>query len=206
MKRSLSLCLFLVCVLTAAVFAGSNPDAKVAIHVRAHSAKAGCTLTPTISSCSDIVTTLASDNVDAFIVFYDLTSYTGCSYSLRWPAAWGSAALTSCSDLDIGTITLPDSTQYKAHTWTSCQVKSICVAGFLWIYSNGPGYIRAIEPANNDLGLQMLDCGNPKLLDWVHKSCRAGLSGATGDTNCDCPDIPEATVPTRWGEIKSLFE
>jgi hypothetical protein len=204
MKRPLLLTLFVVCVLATAVLAGNNPNAKLAIHVRVHATKNPCSVN--ITSCSDISTTEASDNFDAFPIFFDLVEYKGCSYSLTWPDWTYSAALTSCSDFVIGDITLPGPNQYAAHSWTTCQETDICIPGFVWLYADGPGLIYALDPSAPDLGLEVLDCESPNGgLDTPVKACKAGVSGESGDPDpCDCPPY-NATLPTTWGEIKSLF-
>ena len=93
MKRPLLLSLFVVFVLATSMLAGDNPDVKLAIHVRAHATKNPCSVN--ITSCSDISTTESSDNFDAFPIFYDVVEFTGCSYSLTWPAWTYSAARQS---------------------------------------------------------------------------------------------------------------
>jgi type 1 fimbria pilin len=76
MTRVLMIALVLTLALSAAAFAaGLNPDAKVAVHVRAHSAKAGCTVN--ITGCGDIVTTEPGYSIDAFTVFFDLAEFLG---------------------------------------------------------------------------------------------------------------------------------
>ena len=102
MKRVLVIALALTLALGALAFAGLNPDAKVAVHVRPHNAEAGCAVT--FATCADIVTTEPSYNVGAFPVFFDLVEYLGCEYGLCWPAWAYSAAFTNCADLIIGSI------------------------------------------------------------------------------------------------------
>ena len=84
--RVLVIALALTLMLSALATAGNNLDAKVAVHVRPHNAKAGCTITPAIVGCGEIVTTEPGFSVDAFPVFFDLNEYLGCEYGLCWPA------------------------------------------------------------------------------------------------------------------------
>jgi hypothetical protein len=197
---SLALVMSIMCV-TPAAFAGNNPAAKVAIHVRAHSAKAGCTLTPAITGCEDIVTTLTGSSVDAFPVFFNLTEYKGCSYSLSWDASWGSADFTSCSDLVIGDIVYGGPDEYAAHTWTTCQT-GVCVPGFIWLYPSSAGRICAIDPSSPDLGLDVLDCAQG--LDGMAQNFCAGMNGAAGDDPC-AEAAPECQVEPTSIDFGTVF-
>jgi hypothetical protein len=202
MKRSLLIGLLLVCVLSTLAMAARNPDAKVAIYVRPHNAKAGCSLT--LTDCSSIVTTEASFSVDAFPVFFDLTEFLGCAYSLTWPDWEYSGAMTNCADFIIGNITRPGNQQYAAHTWTSCQT-GICIPSFIWLYADGPGSVCVIDPVSPDLGVQVIDCNVPPGIDEVVAACCAGVFGDEGDDPCDCPAWQSPVEGATWGEIKGLF-
>jgi hypothetical protein len=179
MKRVSMIVSILVLAFVCVSYAGSNPDAKVAIHVRVHDAKAGCSVS--IADCEDIVYTVAGSDIDAFPVFFNLTEYAGCSYSLTWPEWTYSATFTSCSDLVIGGITLPGSAQYAAHSWRECQT-GVCIPGFVWLYADGPGTICAIEPEAAGLSLSVLDCSEG--LDSPIENFCAGVYGAPGDDPC----------------------
>ncbi|MFC1799520.1 T9SS type A sorting domain-containing protein [Candidatus Eisenbacteria bacterium] len=164
-------------------FAGNNPSAKVAVHVRPHNAKLACNVT--IAGCEDIVTTEPSFSFDAFPVFYNLTEYLGVQYGLSWPAWAYSAAFTSCSDLVIGAVDLPGSG--AAHTWTSCQ-SGVAVPSFVWIYADAPGTVCPIEYPDSDPPLlAVLDCAEN--LDEPCGIFCAGVYGAVGDNPCDPCDI-----------------
>ena len=199
MRKALLISFCLVCVLSAAAGAGNNPDAKVAIHVRVHNAKAGCTVA--LETCDDINTTEPGYNVDAFPVFFDLTEYKGCAYALTWPDWASSAAFTNCADFVIGGIVWPGPASYAAHTWIDCK-SGICVPAFLWLYADNPGEICAMDPDEPELGLEVLDCAEGQ--DIPVAACCAGVYGAEGDDACNCPAY-NATLPTTWGEIKGLF-
>jgi hypothetical protein len=196
MKQSAIMTPVLVLALTACAAAGNNPQAKVAIHVRAHNATAGCDY-GTIDTCEDIVYQIDSDSFDAFPVFFDLNEFLGCEYGLIWPGTWSSAVFTSCSDFVIGGITSPG--EGASHTWAECQ-SGVCVPSFVWIYASGPGQICPV--ANPSSGaLKVLDCeeGVDSLLQGGH--C-AGVYGAEGEDPC----LPVNITPTTWGAIKSMFE
>jgi hypothetical protein len=201
MSKSLLISLCLVCVLSTALLAGNSPNAKLAIHVRLHNAKAGCGVT--ITGCGDIVGTYAGDNIDVFPVFFDLNEYKGCSYSLDWPDWTYSAAFTNCADFVIGGIYWPGNTQYAAHAWTACET-GVCVPAFLWLYADGPGQICPLDPEPLDLRLSVLDCEEGE--DTPTHACCAGVNGMAGDDPCDCPPWENPTVPATWSAIKSLFE
>ena len=83
MKNLLLVSLVYACVLSisAPALAGNNPQAKAAIHVRAHNAKAGCNV-GTIASCEDISTTYPSESVDVFPVFFNLNEYQELEYGI----------------------------------------------------------------------------------------------------------------------------
>jgi hypothetical protein len=186
----------LVLAFSAFAYAGVNVDAKVAVHVRAHNAKAGCTVA--ITGCADIVTTEPGFSVDAFMVFYDLNQYLGTEYGMCWPAWTYSGAFTSCSDLVIGSIAWPG--DGASHTWTACQT-GVAVSGFVWLYADGPGQICPCEhPASG--AIQVLDCAEG--LDTPACVYCAGVYGAVGDDPCE--PCATAIEPSTWGGIKAVFE
>jgi hypothetical protein len=194
MKKVLVIAVALTLALSAMAFAGANVDAKVAVHVRAHNAKAGCTVA--ITGCMDIVTTEPGFSVDAFPVFFDLVEFLGCEYGLCWPTWTYSAAFTNCADLVIGSILWPG--DGASHTWTSCQV-GVAVPSFVWLYADGPGMICPCPHPISGV-ISVLDCAEG-LDDPMCIFC-AGVYGAFGDDPCD----PTGTEPSTWGEIKGLFE
>jgi hypothetical protein len=184
---ALSLCLV---GMTSTAFAGLNPNAKVAIHVRAHSAKLGCTLASPIDSCGDIVTTEPSFSFDAFPVFFDLTEYTGCELGMTWPAWSYSAAFTSCSDFVIGEITQPG--DGSSHTWSDCHT-GVAVPCFIWLYADGPGFVcPTIHPGTG--AISALDCSYE--IDNATALFCAGVYGATGDDPCVVPALCQVTPTT----------
>jgi hypothetical protein len=194
MKKVLVIAVALTLALSAMAFAGANVDAKVAVHVRAHNAKAGCTVA--ITGCMDIVTTEPGYSVDAFPVFFDLVEFLGCEYGLCWPTWTYSAAFSNCADLVIGSILWPG--DGASHTWTSCQV-GVAVPSFVWLYADGPGMICPCPHPISGV-ISVLDCAEG-LDDPMCIFC-AGVYGAFGDDPCD----PTGTEPSTWGEIKGLFE
>ena len=199
MKKVLVAAVALMLVMSAVAFAANNPVAKVAIHVRPHNAKAGCTITPPIVDCTGIITTDPNFSVDAFPIFYDLTEFKGVLYGLMWPAWTYSAAFTSCSDLVIGAVDWPGSG--AAHTWFECQVAPVAVPSFVWLYADGPGMICPIgHPFFGTI--EVLDCAEG--IDFPCAVFCAGVYGATGDDPCG--GGASATEQSTWGGIKSIFE
>lgn len=196
MKKTLVIVAILTVALSSMAFAGNNPDAKIAVHVRAHNAKLACNY-GTITGCEEIVTTEPGFSVDAFPVFYDLVEFLGCEYGLCWPDWAYSAAFTSCSDLVIGTVTMPG--DGASHTWTSCQA-GVCVPSFVWLYADGPGLICPCP--NPETGLiSVLDCAEG--LDSPVAIFCAGVYGETGEDPCE---PVTATETSTWGAIKSIFK
>ena len=196
MKKALVIALALTLALSALAFAGYNPDAKVAVHVRPHNAKAGCVLTPAIVGCGEIVTTEPGFSVDAFPVFFDLTEYLGCEYGLCWPAWAYSAAFTNCADLIIGAIAWPG--DGASHTWLACQ-SGVMVPSFVWLYADAGGMICVCpHPISGIIGV--LDCHEG--IDAPRCNFCAGVYGLIGDDPCE----PTGTEVSTWGEIKGMFE
>jgi len=185
----------IVACLACPSFAGNNPTAKAAVHVRAHNAKLGCNVT--IGSCVDIVTTEAGFSVDAFPIFYELTEFLGVQYGLTWPAWAYSAAFQNCSDLVIGAVSTPGTG--AAHTWTACQT-GIAIPSFVWLYADGPGYICLSDyPDSDPPGFYVLDCAEG--LDTPEWAICGGVNGAVGDDACN-----PATEAATWSEIKKIFK
>ena len=205
MKKAILISFCFVLGLSTVALAGNNPNAKGTIHVRAHNAKAGCTVG--IEDCGDIVMVEAGFSIDAFPVFYELTEFLGCEYSVVWPAWTYPAAFTNCSDLIIGEVVNPG--DGASHTWLACQT-GVCVPAFLWLYADGPGQIcisgNPDHPTKPGTAF-VLDCaeGLDVLVGW---GC-AGVYGGTPDpaSGDACAELPKpATEPTTWGGIKTLFQ
>jgi hypothetical protein len=146
-----------------------------------------------IWDCSDIITTEASPDVDAFPVFFDLVEYQGFDYSLSWPGMY-SCAFTSCSDLTIGGVVFPG--DGVSHAWTTCQVEPVAIPAFGWIYDYGMiCVIPHPEPGTINIG----DC--EAMLYSPQCNFCAGIGGYFGDDPCE----PTATKTTSWGTIKTMF-
>lgn len=166
--------------LISVTLAGSNPDAKVAIHVSSHVAKRICGNLPTINSCEDITYTYSGGgDVDFFVVFYDLDGYTGFNYSIDWPTEWSSCSFTSCSDFTIGRITEPGDS--IAQTWSDCDYSGVCIPGFGWIGDIETSGHISVGPFPG-AGIDISDCAFA--VDTAVVFCRAGINGATGDDPC----------------------
>jgi hypothetical protein len=185
-------------VLSAVAFAGNNPIAKVAIHVRAHNAKLACTLSPAIVGCADVVTSEPGFSVDAFPVFYDLVEYKAVDYGICWPAWTYSAAFTNCADLVIGAIVFPGDGASGA--WFACET-GVCVPGFVWLYADGPGLICPCPYPPTGM-ITLVDCNQGT--DAPCGIFCAGVYGEVGEDPCDAG--ASATEQSTWGEIKAIFE
>jgi len=187
----------LVASMACSCFAGNNPLAKVAVHVRAHNSKLGCTVSPAIETCLDIVTTEPTYNVDAFPIFYELTEFKALEYGLNWPAEWGTGTFTSCSDLTIDGIVNPG--DGVAHSWFVCQ-GTVSAPGFLWLYASAPGNICVVNNPNSvdGPGIYIVDCSQG--VDNPMSNFCAGAYGSDGEDPCQ-----DATDPTTWSAIKQIF-
>ncbi len=197
MNRIMAIAVVSVLVLAGLAFAGNNPLAKVAVHVKAHSAKQGCTGLPAITGCEDISTTYAEFNFDAFPVFFDLAEYQGLEYGVCWPDWTYSATWTQCADLVIGEIIWPGDGVSQA--WTQCHAEGIAITGWAWLYADGPGLVSVCEhPVTGEI--QIVDCAEG--VDEPVKTYQAGVLGAEGEDPC----APVMIQPTTWGAIKGMFE
>jgi hypothetical protein len=194
MKKVLVLTVALTLILSACAWAGLNPVAKAAVHVRPH-ASGSCTKNfPTILDCGDIVTTTPGPDVDAFPVFFDLVEYQGFDYGMTWPGMY-SAVFTSCSDLTIGSILWPG--DGVSHAWYVCQYGPVAIAGFAWIFDYG---MVCIVPHPGAGGPTVGDCHGGD--DGMMCMFCAGIGGYIGDDPC----WPTATEPNTWGGIKGMFK
>jgi hypothetical protein len=199
MKKVLVVAVALVFVLSAMAFGGANPTAKTAIHVRAHSAKAGCTITPPIVTCAEINTTEPSTSVDAFTIHFGLTGHLGTSYGVCWPPEWGSAGWNSCTTLTVGAIYF--SGDGASHTWTECQYTGVAVSSYLWLYAYTPGVICPCPHPGTGKN-EVLDCWQGKDEPICTFCAYAGDAGGVGDDPCDPTGVEQST----WGGIKAIFE
>lgn len=181
MERVFVITTAFILALNTVSFCGSNPEAKVAVHVLPHASRSCAKNFPAVSGCEDIVYTYSGGgDIDFFVVFYNLTAYQGFQYAVTWPAEWSSCAFTSCSDLTIGGIETPG--DCVAHAYEVCSYDSLSIPAFGWIDAGEvPGYIEIIEiPPNYEI--QVGDCDGS--LDSLVLNCRAGVNGYTGDDPC----------------------
>jgi hypothetical protein len=198
MRKAIVIALGLMLLIAALASAGNNTEAKVAVHVRGHNAKAGCYPGRSILYCGDIITTTPFASVDAFPVFFDITEFRGCEYGLCWPAWEYSADFRSCSDLVIGGIMWPG--DGGSHTWFSCH-EEVCIPSYVWLYADAPGMVCPCpHPVSG--AISVLDCAEG--LDGPACVFCAGVYGNTGDDPCACGPVGTETV--TWGGIKGMFE
>jgi hypothetical protein len=202
MKKVLVIAVALTLVLSAVALA-ANSSAQVAVHVRAHNAKAGCTVGP-FTACTDITTTLAAPSVDAFMVFYNLEEWKGVAFGFCWDATISSGTWNGCADLEIPSWSGPymASGSGMASTWYVCHNEYAAVPGFVWVYVYGPGMMCPCDHPDPliENGIQILDCNQ----NLTYPECTrcAGLGGLVGDDPCEVT----GTAPSTWSEIKGLFE
>lgn len=198
MPRFVLLAMCVVLVTSSFCIGGSNPGAKVAVHVTTHFEKRSCTNQfPTIGSCEDIVYSLESGDADCFPVFFNLEEYLGCEYGLTWPGTY-SCTFTSCSDLTIGGIVYPG--DGVSHTWVSCQSDDIAIPGWAWIYEADSARVCVIDHPQA-FAVSVLDCSEG-LDEPAEDPFCAGIAGELGDDPCD---VPVANASSSWGAIKTLF-
>ncbi|MFH1312681.1 MAG: hypothetical protein ABIJ00_05590 [Candidatus Eisenbacteria bacterium] len=160
-------------------WAGNNPSAKVAVHVKVHSAKQTCQNLPAISDSSEIITTYEGSSFDFFPVFFNLAEYRGVEYAMTWPAWTYSCSFTSCSDLVIGNVDRPG--EGIAHAWTNCRSGPVVIPGWGWLYADSAGSICIIDHPGAG-AIHVLDCDEG--LDEPLDSFCAGVYGGTGDDPC----------------------
>ena len=183
-----------------AAFAGTNPNAKIALHIKAH--PTSCTKSyPVITSCSGIVFTWAPiGDLDAMPVFYDLAGFTLVETGLAWPeAAWGTGSWVRCKgDVSVGSITHTAVPANPAETaaqtngvaigWSTCQSAAFVLPGFVWLLPTGAGTVTpAPNPATEDYGV--VDCSPEPgpYYQYPRAVYAAGIGGATGDNPCLAP-------------------
>ena len=185
MRKVITVAVSLIVVVSSVCVGGTNPNAKVAVHVIPHASRSCAKNFPAINSCEDIIYTHSGGgDIDFFVIFYDLTAYQGFQYTVIWPSEWGSCTFTSCSDLTIGGIETPGDS--VAHAYTLCDSSNLCIPGFGWLDAGEePGYVQVVE-APPTCALQVGGCeGEP---DSVVLNSKAGVNGYTGDDPCDTGD------------------
>jgi len=213
MKKVLVIAIALTFALTACALAGANPVGKIAVHVKAH--PTSCTKSyPTFPTCASIVTTWAAiGDLDVMPIFYDLVQYTVAETGLLWPEGdWGSGSWVKCKgDIAVGVIQhsvdfagAPVQTNGTAVAWSTCQYSFSVAPGYCWLYATGAGHVcPAPNPPTGDYGT--VDCAPDPGPYYDTVSCVgcAGIGGFLGDDPCN---LPSATQPSTWGEIKSIFK
>ncbi len=159
---------------------------KVALHVQSHNSKMNCERwLPGIEDCTDIETTYPGYAFDVFVVFHDLTDITSVEFGLSWPPEWSySCAYTPCGDEVEGTIAWPGDGVIQ--TWSQCQDGEAKIAGWAWMYADGPGRIcPTAHPVTGRIGV--VDC-NAHFVEIFFPNpdftvC-AGVYGEIGDDPC----------------------
>lgn len=190
---------FLVLVVAMSCLAGDNPSVKMAVHIKAHSAKMNCGTLPAISAREELAREWDSgsgESVDAIVYLWGFTEFLGVEFAMLWPPEWGSASFTPCGDLVIGGISAPSDSGISM-TWLACQnTPGFQGVGWAWIYATSAGDIGIRGHTQHD-EVKVLDCAEgidiPDTVYW----------GAVDQDPIEGP--PAATLPTTWGKVKSLF-
>ena len=175
--------------------AGSNPNVKVAVHLKDHNTT--CKTLPTFTACTQMVTSRAGlGDLDAIPVFFDLTEYTVIEFGLTWPSEWLSMSWFRCrGSLAIGTIVNPgDGT---AISYGLCTSSWAAAPGYGWLASNSAGTITMIpNPATGDIGV--VDCAPSPgpYRDIPIANYYAGVGGVSGLDPCVPPTVPPTLLKT----------
>ena len=199
MKHALLLAIALVLVVSYPALGGRNPDVKVGIHVLPHDPERGCFLNfPVIDDPSDIIFTYdgCGEEVDFFPVFFDLSECRGVEYAVIWPGSQ-TCTFTICSYSHIGQ--LVNSGDWISQCWLECKTGYAIIPGWGEVTMDEPGYVCFAEvPYTGQISI--LDCSDA--IDVPVANFCAGVCGTIGENPLYAD---QATEPTTWGEIKSLF-
>jgi len=190
----------LVSVLVTSVLAGGSPSGKVAIHVKAHGTPCGANF-PVFTTCSDIRTSYQGcDEIDAVVVFFNLTEYTAVEFGLMWPQQWASGTWVQCNgDAVSGYIEMPG--DGILISWSTCQRTWAAAPGYAWLLAATPGWITIVrDPATAFVGTTDCSSSPGPQQHWVLGTCAAGACGRFGSNPCY-----EAIEPATWGTIKGMF-
>ena len=173
---------------------GINEYCKVAVHVLPY-ANRSCEVIPSIYDCGDIITTEMSAYVDVFPVFFDLLEYNAVEFGLTWPGLY-SSIYTGCSDLTLGNPTYAGDGVHQV--WFDCQIRSVCVPGWSWIYDYG---VVCVTDHPEYGGIYISDCEGGKNSPTCN-FCACIGGACIGDDPCE----PTAAEPQEWGSIKAMFK
>jgi hypothetical protein len=198
MKKTLVAVTALMLMVSGLGVAGYNPDVKVGIHVLPHDPERACYLNfPVVDDPGDIVFTYdGCEEVDFFPVFFDLTECKGVQYAVVWPGSQ-SCNFTICSFSHIGEIV--HSGDWIAQCWQDCKTGYAVIPGWGEVTMDHYGLVcLAPDPFVEDIAI--LDCHEN--VDYPIANFCAGVCGRVGE---DPLYADQATVPSTWGEIKSLF-
>ena len=202
MIRSLLLVLCCLLITAGGAVGGSNPDAKVAVHVLPFDCHRACARNfPVLENPCDIIATIKNcGDIDFFPVFFDLVEYQGVEYGVEWPGSY-SCAYTICSYTHIGEIVWPgDGT---SQCWQGCMSGPMVIPGWGWITVDEPGEV-CIVPHPQSGGILVGGCGPgcPEL-DTLTTTYCAGVCAVDGEHPCKPGGQPIAA--TTWNSIKYIF-
>jgi hypothetical protein len=194
------LAIALVLLVSCQALGGSNPDVKVGIHVLPHDPERGCFLNfPVVDDPSDIVFTYSGcgEEVDFFPIFFDLTECRGVEYAVIWPGSQ-TCTFTICSYTHIGQ--LVNSGDWIAQCWKECKTAYAVIPGWGEVTMDTPGYVCLAEVPESER-IAIMDCDLN--IDLPVANFCAGVCGTIGENPLYAD---QATEPTTWGGIKSMFK
>jgi hypothetical protein len=194
--------------------AGNNPDAQLALDMRAFSKTRTCaTLATSFTSCSAInrsVTAVSGpQTLDVIPVLYQFTGVTGVAFGVDWQTSYAAflPSWTLCGDLNI---VRSDGAHYYsiAVTYSTCKTPSGAGAGVApgFLRFNSYGLPTRFHLANDDGGVpRTVDCSFNG--DEMHTLHDGFLNGeAPGPSDLDpCTAGPTATQATTWSGVKALY-
>jgi hypothetical protein len=198
MKRLLVAVTALVLILSGLAVAGNNPDVKVGIHVLPHDPERGCYRNfPVVDDAGDIVFTYdGCEEVDFFPIFFDLTEWRCVQYAVVWPGSQ-ICDFTVCSYSHIGEII--HSGDWIVHCWHDCKTGNAVIPGWGEVTMDAYGLV-CLAPGDDIGEIAILDCDYG--LDYPTANFCAGVCGRVGENPLYAD---QATVPSTWGKVKSLF-
>ena len=199
MKQALVVAITLVLTASGLALAGNNPEVKVGIHVLPHDPERGCYLNfPVVDDPSDIVFTYdgCGEEVDFFPIFFNLTECQGVEYAVVWPGSQ-TCTFTICTYSHIGQ--LVNSGDWIAQCWLDCRTDYAVIPGWGEVTMDQPGYVCLGEVGPSGR-IGILDCH--EAIDVPIANFCAGVCGTIGENPLYAD---QATIPTTWGGVKSLF-
>jgi hypothetical protein len=209
--RTATIVVMLVLLLTTVCMGGAWKPVKMALHVTTHISRTCTKNAPTVTSRDDLVRTwtVGGGDMDVFFYIFQYGRFQGTDFALMWPAEWGSAVFTPCSDLAIGSIIFPGDGISLA--WQQCvnvEVKGPFVnCGWLWLGDpTSSGQIRIWDhPQHYDMHLYVGGCADSAETSNSLVQPDSVFYAAVDSIPYSGPPI-YAVEATTWGSIKAVFK